>query len=53
MYGRLFFHMYVCMYILLASVQSMILKAVMEHFKFKVSLSWTVAGIENPASLEG
>ena len=61
MYGPLFFHMYVriyvcmyiCMYILLASVQSMVVKAVMEHFKFKISLSWTVTGIENPASPEG
>jgi len=42
----------VCVYILLASVKSTVVKAVMEHFKFKISLSWTVAGIENPASLE-
>jgi len=42
----------VCVYILLASVKSTVVKAVMEHFKFKISLSWTLAGIENPASLE-
>jgi hypothetical protein len=41
------------MYIQLASVQRKVVKAVMEHFKFKISLSWTVDGIENPASLEG
>jgi hypothetical protein len=40
------------MYILLTSMQSTVVKAVMEHFKFKISLSWTVAGIEKPASLE-
>jgi len=45
-------HARVCVYILLASVKSTVVKAVMEHFKFKISLSWTVAGIENPASLE-
>jgi hypothetical protein len=30
-----------------------VVKAVMENFKFKISLSWTVDGIENPAFLEG
>jgi hypothetical protein len=53
MYGPLFLHMYVCMYILLASMQSMVVKVVMEHFQFKIPLSWTVAGIENPPSLKG
>jgi hypothetical protein len=41
------------MYVLLASVQSTVVKAVMEHFKFKICLSWTAAGIQTPASLEG
>jgi len=45
-------YMYVCMYILLVFMQSTVVKAVMKHFKFKISLSWTVARIENPESLE-
>jgi len=44
--------MYVCMYVLLVSIQSTVVKAVMEHFKFKISVSWTVAGIGNTAFLE-